>query len=402
MLGAAASVLSSPLISSYANSSDIWGASKGYPTGRDPRWNATAELRVGNYSGGYESFIPHRIIKPRPEGLDKLGVAKRTEISYRIGLFRKTTSDFLDQYPTTGLIIWRDGELLLEQYRFNREPTHRMTGWSMAKGVTSLLLGICVDKGLLNSLYDTAEKYVPELEGTLHGQVTLRHLMNMSTGAAVNHTTDLRFINSQSINGDNTDIKRLVKKWDAKQEAAGISFNYNELAPMTIGVVLRKISGLSLSELMEREIWSAIGAESSATWLTDSVGNEPNNAFFAATLRDWLRLGMLIANKGLANGVQVISASWMDEISMWRKDEGYCRYGVPLRVGNNQLRGAGYKSFFWQTKPDGSRPEFRGYDGQRILVDIPSKTVIVRTSVGGDTNSWMNELEAIRDAVSKL
>ena len=61
MLGAAASVLSSPLISLYANSSDIWGASKGYPTGRDPRWNTTSELRVGNYSGGYESFIRHQI-----------------------------------------------------------------------------------------------------------------------------------------------------------------------------------------------------------------------------------------------------------------------------------------------------------------------------------------------------
>ena len=77
------------------------------------------------------------------------------------------------------------GRILSEHYRHERTPDMRFTSWSMAKSVTSLLLGICIDKGLISSLDDTAETYVPELVGTELGSVTLRNLANMSSGEVV-------------------------------------------------------------------------------------------------------------------------------------------------------------------------------------------------------------------------
>jgi CubicO group peptidase (beta-lactamase class C family) len=89
----------------------------------------------------------------------------------------------------------------------------RLTSWSMAKSVTSLLVGIALDQGLIRSLDDLPQDYVPELQGTLHGQVPLRHLLNMSSG---------------------TDVNRVVREWRSKLEAPGVRYNYNELCPLTM------------------------------------------------------------------------------------------------------------------------------------------------------------------------
>jgi CubicO group peptidase (beta-lactamase class C family) len=386
-----------------AHCDDKWGASKGFPTGIDPRWNTATQLRVGNYSGGYETFLPYRKINAPSVSKNFLGRARNTEITYRLGLFKKNVNDFMDEHPTTGLLIWRDGNLLFEKYRFERNSKHRLTGWSMTKSVTGLLLGICVDKGLIRSVDDLVQDYAPELQGTLHGQATLRHLMNMASGAEINHSDDLRFINSLSINGGNPDVINLVKIWNKKSSNQGVVFNYNEIAPMAIGIVIRKVTGLSLSEMLENDIWNPMGAESNATWLTDRFGNEPNNAFLAASLRDWAKLGIIVAQNGMINERQIVSPGWLKELSTWRSDEKYCKYGVPLRVGNNQLMNLGYKGFLWHTNANGTRPEFKGHDGQRIIIDIESKTVIVRTGVDNQNiDQWSRDLYSIRDVVSKL
>ena len=79
---------------------------------------------------------------------------------------------------------------MFESYQFDRKPDMRLTSWSMAKSVTSLLLGICIDRGLVRSIDDKAEDYVPYLKGTLHGGTSLRNLANMSSGAAILHDRD--------------------------------------------------------------------------------------------------------------------------------------------------------------------------------------------------------------------
>lgn len=87
-------------------------------------------------------------------------------------------------------MIARKGKVFFEHYCHDRTSKMRFQSWSMAKSVTSLLLGICIDRGLIQSLDDTVQKYLPELEGTLHGGITLRHLGNMSSGAAIEHASE--------------------------------------------------------------------------------------------------------------------------------------------------------------------------------------------------------------------
>ena len=97
--------------------------------------------------------------------------------------------------------------------------------------------------------------------------------------------------------GPGADIVRVLKHWNLRREAPGLTFNYTELCPLTIGAVIRAATGTSLASLCEECLWKPIGAEADASWCTDAQGQEFNCVNFACRLRDWGRLGRLVANR---------------------------------------------------------------------------------------------------------
>ena len=140
--------------------------------------------------------------------------------TYRYGAEERTLADYLDSYPVTGLLIARQGELWCEEYRFDRTAEMRLQSWSMAKSVTSLLLGICLDRGLIASLDDTADAYLPELRGTLHGGTTLNQL-NMSSGVAGVHASINSVCYPSAFESDDANIAKFVASMNERQEPEG-------------------------------------------------------------------------------------------------------------------------------------------------------------------------------------
>lgn len=375
---------------------DKWGAAGGYATGwgSPPRLSYYPALRVGNYSGGFEGMLRSRTVQCGAE--QPLVRRMRDDIRYRWGFASHTVDDYLNAWPATGLLIARRGEVWVEKYRFDRTDQMRMTGWSMSKSVTSLLMGIALDKGLIISLDDTAAKYAPSLAGTLHGETTLRNLMNMSSGAAVMHDVSNQQIYPKALSDRNSNIEATVRGWNERQEPQGSRFNYNELCPLTVGLVLRAVTGKSLAAFAQEQLWIPLGAEGNATWLTDSTGQEFNCIGFAARLRDWARLGQLVAQRGEMNGRQIVSRTWMDSYSRWDAGDAQVRFGAI-----SGRSGAGYKSLMWHAKADGSQPYFNGADGQRVFIDLPTQTVLVQTGVDS-AGDWPRELSAMFQAVVEM
>ena len=267
----------------------------------------------------------------------------------------------------------------------------------MAKSVTSLLLGICLDRKLIRSFDDTADRYVHELTGTLHGQCTLRNLANMSSGAEIVHERDNNLIYPSAFTGKHANISRTVAGWNARREDQGRTFNYNELCPLTVGMVIRQVTGRSLSEFAEEALWQPLGAEADATWTADSERNEFNCVGFAARLRDWARLGMLVARHGRANGQQIVSERWINECTSWTTADRQVRY----ETGSPQKLLAAYKAFMWHARPDGSQVVFNGHHGQRVFIDMPTQTVLVQTAVSHD-GDWQAQLYALFQAAVRL
>ena len=372
---------------------DKWGQGQGYPMGLQGGLNRDPAYRVGNYSGGFERIFPHHIIKGMPRTTSVFN-DKPISVAYRWGFFERTPDEYLRSWPITGLLIARGDNILFERYQYDRIANMRLTSWSMAKSVTSLLLGICLDMKLIDSYDDQADKYVPSLKGTLHGSTSLRNLSNMSSGANVLHDRDNPFIYPAAFLSKTASIATTVAGWNRKREEPGTLYNYNELCPLTLGMVIRQVSGKSMSAFAEEVLWQPMGAESDATWTTDSELNEFNCIGFAARLRDWARLGRLVAQRGSSAGHQVVSEAWIHECTHWGDRDHQCRHGV---AGP----GFGYKAHMWHAKPDGSRLYFNGHHAQRVLIDMPTQTVLVQTAVD-HTGAWQKELFELFEAATRI
>ena len=123
---------------------------------------------------------------------------------------------------------------------------------------------------------------------------------------------------------------------------------------------------------LQEKVWQPIGTEADAKWLIDAEGREVAHGFFNAVLRDYARLARLLAHDGAWEGKQIIPAQWMIDATTVRASETY------LAKAEGGF-GYGYQVYLFP----GSRRQFAllGYLGQRILVDPPSKLVMVQTAV---------------------
>lgn len=389
---AAAVTISAP--STVFGQADKWGGGQGYPTGWAGGFSRNPAYRVGNYSGGYESMVRVRRIGP---GKASPLTSAPIDLKFQRKSKWATPKEYADSWPVTGLLIARRGAIWHESYGFDRSPFMRLTSWSMAKSVTSLLLGICLDRGLISSMDDKAERYLPELKGTLHGGCSLRNLANMCSGSEISHDRDnTSYIYPKGFIEPDASIRKVVAGWNTRHEEQGRTFHYNELCPLTIGMVIRQVTGRSMSEFASEALWIPLGAEGDATWMVDSERNEFNCIGFAAQLRDWARLGQLVAQRGAMNGKQIVSDRWIAELTQWTSADRAVRYGAV----SSGLQ-SGYKFFMWHMKPDGSCPAFVGYHGQRVYIDMPTQTVLVQTAVDQE-GGWENELYALFDAATKV
>jgi len=68
---------------------------------------------------------------------------------------------------------------------------------------------------------------------------------------------------------------------------------------------------MPLSDYLATRIWQKLGAESDAAWAIDPTGQEAAYCCFIATLRDWARLGLMLANDGAWNGQQMVPRQWI-------------------------------------------------------------------------------------------
>ena len=93
--------------------------------------------------------------------------------------------DFLARQRVTGLLLIKDGEVLVERYQYDRTPAHRFVSHSMAKSIVSIAVGMALAEGKIASLDDTVAKYVPKLAGIPYGETSIRNVLRMSSGVAV-------------------------------------------------------------------------------------------------------------------------------------------------------------------------------------------------------------------------
>lgn len=375
-----------------------YGMDQGYPV--PPRAQAiaqgnpwSAEDRVGAFSHLDEIYPTQRIARAAaPWAFTRSAAQVRYELQGR----ETSLEEYLARRPVTGLLIARDGEILYEHYRYGRTDQDRLLGQSMTKSITGLLVGLALADGAIRSLDDTPETYVAGFRGTEYGRTPLRDLLHLSSGVDFGEERDggrdltrlwRDMVMGAGVFGKKGTVASLTQ-FNQRVAPPGTRYHYASIEADVLAVVLRQALGQPLSAYLQARLWQPIGAEADATWLVDAEGIELGHFGFSAVLRDYARLGRLLACDGAWDGRQVLPAAWLFDATTVSSPSHYLAPGQSMRFG--------YGYLLWLLP--GSRRQFAlvGQNGQRLCVDPRSRLVMVHTALEDMPEAWLLWADIVR------
>ena len=273
----------------------------------------------------------------------------------------------INQVPMKGtfaVAVAYKNQLVAERYRDGFSAENRFLSWSMAKSFTNTLVGILAYEGVVDINQPVP---VEEWQEDDRRQITLAHLMNMTSGLEWNEDY-----------GSNSDLnKMLFKKGDMARFTLGKSaeakpdelWKYASGSTNVVSGLIRQATGddKAYYALPRSALFNRIGMRS-AIFETDPSGNFVGSSYVYASMRDYVRFGLLYLNDGIWEGERILPEGWVDF--------------TVLPASNSEGQ---YGAFFWLNR-DNSYPGVpadmfccRGHDGQYIYI-IPSKDlVVVRT-----------------------
>jgi CubicO group peptidase (beta-lactamase class C family) len=367
---------SAPRFAAGGPDAEDYGVSEGYPIG-DRSTFFRIPFLVGSHSH-LDQIFEGRLIR-RATTLSRLArVGSEPALRYEFSGETHTLDDYLARNPATALLVARGETILIERYQYGRNDRHRFTSWSMAKTVTSMLVGIAIAEGHIRSVDDPAATYVPALRGTEYGGTSLRHLLQMSSGVLFveqytgsDDVSRLAAATFRQVGAGGVDA---VTSFNERIRPSGTMFSYASAETQVLGLVLRSAVGRPVADYMQEKIWAPIGAEADATWLIDRSGQEVTFCCINAVLRDYARLGLLLAHDGNWRGRQIIPAAWIEDATRVAPDQAHLRPGIATG-----FFGYGYQ--VWIFPGERRMFAFLGIRGQAIFVDPASRLVMVHTAV---------------------
>ena len=362
---------------------DLLGKAQNYPVGTASTWY-TNPNRVGAWSAldtvpGIRTRAVARAAQAAPLPL----AAQPVEITYRYRNLSYTLPQYLNRQRAVGLLVLKNGNIVAEHYRYGRKDDARFLSFSMAKSVTSLLVGVALAKGQIASIDDTADTYVKALAGSPYGATSVRQLLRMSSGLTFTErydgTDDIARLSRASAGvpsaGRPIDVLRSIT---ARHADAGEKFVYASAETDVLGRVLTAATGKNMAELTTEWLWKPMGAEHDAFWRVGIDGQEQANGAFNASLRDWGRLGLLLANDGRAgasaDAAQIVPREYLlDATDPARQPAAFKpRQATPY---------FGYGYQFWLMPFKARTFALQGIHGQTVYVQPSTGVVMVLTSV---------------------
>lgn len=377
----------------------LLGEASGYPKASTLPQAYLQRYIVGSFSA-MDSIAPSCSMAPAAEPLPLPQAKEEAPLRYRYDKRTFSLDDYLQHQRATAVLVLKDGEIVAERYSYRRTPAMRMLSNSMAKTVVALAMVKALEEGHIKSFDDTAETYAPELKDSLLGKTRLINLLRMASGA--------RYIENYSATDDrarfNSTARRsgfagAVREVSERTDAEGTSFNYGGAQTSALGLVLHGATGKTLCNYVAEKIWRPMGAESSASWLLNPADKlELAQGGLNATVRDYARLGWMLANDGLAQGQQLVSREHLLDMTDAQRQPEAFRPGIMDARGSRYL-GYGYQ--VWLMPGKHRRFVLLGVYGQAIYVDPELKLVMVHTAVGTDASGDAsgNHLGVERDAL---
>ena len=320
-----------------------------------------------------------------PYQIPKASWQKQLPLTFNVNGWPVSTLDFINRTGTGAMIVIEDGEIVYEDYRLGTWKNTRYTSWSVAKSFTSALIGIAIEQGYINSVDDLVSSYVPELLHTAYADVTIKNALQMSSGvdfdeSGANPASDAFQLLLSTLDSNDEYIYTLKDK----RNAPGTYNYYASSDTQVLGMVLTRATGQSVSDFMTTNLWRPMGAESPATWVTDTKGVESFYCCMNATARDYAKFGMLYLNKGKLRGQQIVPQQWVEDSLATSEPQL-----VPGENPNSSdTWGYGYQWWIPDNKPDYMAI---GIFNQFIYVH-PNKNIVI-VKFGANPEYVLNDME---------
>ncbi len=293
---------------------------------------------------------------------------------------------FLEDTGTTAFLVIRDDALLYEGYFNGYDRQSTQTSFSVAKSFASALVGIAIEEGYIGSVDDPITNYIPELKGAGMDEITIRHLLTMSSG--------LKY-SGEGGGGDpfgddaktyyDPDLRELALRVEPEVEP-GMRWEYNNYHPLLLGMILERATDRPVATYLSQKIWQPLGMEADGSWSLDGEedGFEKMESGINGRAIDFAKFGRLYLNRGEWNGKQVVPASWVEEST---------------RADTTTDPADFYQYFWWVDVARAERGRFlaRGNLGQFIYVAPDKDLVIVRMGESFDYNRWPELLRSLAD-----
>ena len=305
---------------------------------------------------------------------------------------------YMNSQRSAAIVILHDGKLVYEKYGLGFGPEGKWTSFSVAKSLTSTMVGAAVKDGHIKSLDDKVTDYIAGLKGSAYDDVTVRQLLTMTSGVRWNEDytdpkSDVALFNEHKA-AEGEDVTVSFMKRLPREAPAGTKWVYKTGETNLIGVLVSEATGKTLAEYLSEKVWKPYGMEQDATWLLGATGHEISGCCIQAATRDYARFGQFILEGGVAGGKQVMPDGWLAMATTKQTGIG--------------MDGRGY-GFQWWTNDDGSFAA-QGIFGQGIFIDPARKLVIASNSnwptatdpeIGAAREAFYQSVQKAVDAAQK-
>jgi len=287
------------------------------------------------------------------------------------------TASYMAAFRASGILVLKDGKIVLERYGLGRGPHDRWTSFSVAKSVTSTLIGAAIKDGKIKSLDDPVTLYIPELKGSAYEGVTVRQLITMTSGVKWNEdytdpNSDVAKVGLSVLEPGVNPVVSYMRRLP-REAQPGTKFVYKTGETDLAGILVSNAVGEPMAQYLSEKIWKPYGMEQDGVWVEDIAGHERGGCCISMTLRDYGRLGQFIMDGGKAGGHDVVPTGWIaDATSPHVKEPPY--------------------GYFWWLIPGGYEAE--GIFGQTVSIFPKDHIVVVINSAW--PGAWVESIDAVR------
>lgn len=296
--------------------------------------------------------------------------------------------EYAQNHGSKSLVIQHRGKIVFESYWQETNPDSLFGLHSFTKTMNALLVGHLLNDGYIKSIDESVSDYIEEWRDGDKTNITIKHLLHMSGG--LKETFDYSPFSDRIQRAYGTDIVNANLNMDPEIDP-GTVFSHNNYNSQILGILIERASGKRYSEYFSEKIWSPLGSRDAFFFVDRPDGMVHTDCCMWASIRDMIRIGEMLMNKGLFKNKEILPKGWVEQ--MITPSEPNNNYGMQIWLGNEYEERRAY---------DAKLTMYANYHGEPYVTDdlffmdgigkqrmymIPSESLVI-SRTGDNSPDW--------------